>query len=358
MSYRLLALCGLVVALSGCEKAPPPEKLIRPVLTRQVEIQPYYQEASYAGEVRAHHETVLGFRVNGKIVERNVEVGDTVKPGDVLARLDDEDNTLRLTEAEAGLAAAKAERNKAAADLKRHAALLDKKAISTADYQDFVNDFDVAKARLKQAEARLEVTRNQAEYTALTSDQAGVITAVEGEVGQVVAAGQTVLRLALAEEKEVRIAVPENRLGELKRADEISIRLWADPDTRYRGRVREISPGADPVTRTYSAKITLLYPSPEVQLGMTATVTIIHRLGGTVARLPLTSIFQKEDQPAVWVVAADTGAVSLAPVEVAQYEQDAVVISSGLSQGQHVVTAGVHKLIPGQKVRLLVSPRQ
>jgi RND family efflux transporter MFP subunit len=200
-----------VVALSGCEKAPPPAKLIRPVLTQQVEIQPYYQEASYAGEVRAHHETVLGFRVNGKIVERYVEVGDMVKPGDVLARLDDEDNTLRLTEAEAGLAAAKAERNKAAADLERRAALLDKKAVSTADYQDFLNAFEVAKARLEQAEARLEVTRNQAEYTALTSDLAGVITAVEGEVGQVVAAGQTVLRLALAEEKEVRIAVPENR---------------------------------------------------------------------------------------------------------------------------------------------------
>ena len=99
MRYTLLALCGLVVALSGCEKAPPPAKLIRPVLTQQVEIQPYYQEASYAGEVRARQETVLGFRVNGKIVERYVEVGDMVKPGDVLARLDDEDNTLRLTEA-------------------------------------------------------------------------------------------------------------------------------------------------------------------------------------------------------------------------------------------------------------------
>lgn len=189
-------------------------------------------------------------------------------------------------------------------------------------------------------------------FRTLKSEQAGVVTAVSIEKGQVVSAGQTVLQLATEDHKEVVIAVPENRLDELKGAQEIAISLWANPDKSYRGSVREVSPGADPVTRTYSAKITLLEADADVQLGMTASVTVRRRMEGEVVRLPLSSVYQQEDgKPAVWLVDADNK-VRLVPVEVAEYTRDAVLIRSGLDAGQRTVIAGVHKLVPGQQVRV------
>ena len=351
-------MLGMMVAtclLVACKRAEPPEKVIRPVLSEVVQVGPHWREATYAGEVKARYETALAFRIEGKLIERYVDVGDEVLPDTPLAKLDPEDYLLLRMEAEAGLAAARAVKNKAAADLERYAKLLAKNVISKAEYQDYVNTFDVARARLRQAEAELEVTRNQAEYTSLRSDQRGVITAVEAEVGQVVAAGQTVMRLALAQEKEVVIAVAENRLDELHQADDVRISLWADPDTRYRGRVREISPGADPVTRTYKIQRALLEAGPDVQLGMTATVAVRRRLEGDLASLPLSAIYQKDGEPAVWVVEPETGTVTLQPVSVVEYQRDAVLIGAGLETGQRVVTAGVHKLMPGQKVRLTGS---
>ena len=346
-------LVAAAIPLAGCDEPKPAEEPLRPVLSQAVTIGPFWRVANYSGEVRARYETALGFRISGKIVERLVEVGDTVKSGQLLARLDPEDYRLRLMNAQAGLAAAGAEKNKAAADLKRYSALLEKKLISEADYTDYRNAYQVAKARLDQAEAELAVTRNQAEYTELRADRGGVITAVEAETDQVVGVGQTVMRMALAREKEVVIAVPENRLDELRLADDIRITLWAHPESAYRGRIREISPGADPVTRTYKVKVTILEPGAGVQLGMTASVNIRQRLQGEVASLPLSAVFQLRGQPAVWVVAPDTGAVRLAPVEVAEYRHDVVLIRSGVRDGQRVVTAGVHKLYPDQRVRLL-----
>lgn len=353
---RRLAAAGLLAAaflLGGCDRAQTDAEPIRPVLSQVVAIGPYWRDANYSGDVRARHQTALGFRISGKIIERLAEVGDTVQAGQLLARLDPEDYRLRLMNAQAGLAAAQAEKNKAEADLKRYSILLRKKLISEADYTDYRNAYEVAKARLDQAQAELAVTRNQAEYTALRADRGGVITAVEAETDQVVGVGQTVMRMALAEEKEVVIAVPEKRLEELSRADDIHITLWADPDAAYRGKIREISPGADPVTRTYKVKVAILEPGARVQLGMTATVDVRQRLEGKVAQLPLSAVFQKDGKPAVWLVSPETGEVGLVPVAVAEYRHDVVLIRSGLRDGQRVVTAGVHKLHPGQKVRLL-----
>ncbi|MDX2507786.1 MAG: efflux RND transporter periplasmic adaptor subunit [Gammaproteobacteria bacterium] len=343
--------------LSSCSGEAPPETVIRPVVTQKVEIRENWQQATYAGEIKARYKMALGFRISGKIEARFVEVGNVVAPGTLLARLDTEDSKLQLMEAQGGLAAARAEQEKAKLDLKRYTKLYKEKMISAAEHLRFSNDLAVAKARYTQAQAHLEVTRNQSDYTHLYADKGGVITALDMEVGQVVVAGQTVVNLALPQEKEVVIAVAESRLDEVRHANEIKISLWVDPDRYYQGRVREISPGADPVTRTYTVKISLLEADHKVYLGMTTTVLILQKKQQLVVKLPLTSIFQKESQqgsqPAVWIYSPKTSEVQLYPVEILEYQFDAVLIRSGLQQGQLVVVAGVHKLYAGQKVRLM-----
>ncbi len=339
--------------LVGCNQEPPPKTVIRPVLTQKVEIKENWRESTYAGEVKARYNMALGFRIGGKIVERFVEVGQVVAPGTLLARLDPQDSNLQLLNAQGGLEAAKAEKRKAELDLERYNKLFKQKMISAAEHLRFSNTLAIAEARYIQAEANLEVARNQSGYTHLYADEGGVIVSMNMEVGQVVVAGQTVVNVALPDEKEVVIAVAENRLNEVHNADEVKISLWANPNKFYRGKVREISPGADPVTRTYTVKISLLDKDPQIQLGMTTTVIIVQKEQGKVARLPLPSIYQKDDKPAVWVYSAQTSTVQLQPVEIQEYLFDAVLIRSGLKTGQIVVVAGVNKLHEGQQVRLM-----
>ena len=346
-----IILTGLV--LSGCDKPAPPEPLIRPVLTQQVKLIPNQNISTYSGEVKARYEMALGFRINGKIIERFVEVGQVVEPGTLLARLDPEDYQLQLMEAEGGLSAANAEKDKASSDLKRYAKLHKDKLVSATEYQNYSNAFNVANARYKQAMARLEVAKNQTEYTQLHADQGGVITSLDMEVGQVIVTGQTVINLSLLKEKEVIIAVSENHLNELHLTDEIKISLWADKNVYYKGKIREISPGSDPVTRTYAVKISLLDADTAVQLGMTAIVTLIQKKQGKIVRLPSAAIFQKNEQAAVWIYSPKTSTVQLHEVQIAEYQYDNVLINKGLIDGQIVVTAGVHKLHSNQKVRLL-----
>jgi len=343
--------------LLSCSKEEPPETVIRPVVTQKVDIRENWQEATYAGEITARYKMALGFRIGGKIVERFVEVGNVVAPGTLLARLDPEDSKLQLMEAEGGLEAAKAEKEKAELDLKRYTKLYKEKMIGAAEHLRFSNILAVAKARYTQADAHLEVTRNQSDYTHLYADKGGVITSLDMEVGQVVVAGQTVVNLALPEEKEVLIAVAESRLGDVRHADEIKVSLWVDPERYYKGMIREISPGADPVTRTYKVKISLQDADDKVHLGMTTTVIILQKNQALVTKLPLTSIFhkgsKKDKKTAVWIYSTKTSQVHLQPVEILEYQFDSVLIRSGLQQGQIVVVAGVHKLYEGQEVRLI-----
>ncbi|MCP3849787.1 MAG: efflux RND transporter periplasmic adaptor subunit [Gammaproteobacteria bacterium] len=342
----------LFVSLSACSKEEEVKEAIRPVLTQAVKIQDNWQEATYAGEVKARYKMNLGFRIGGKIVERYVEIGDIVEPGTLLAKLDPDDSKLQLVQADGALQAAKAEKRKAELDMKRYTKLYKQKMVSATEHLRFSNTLDIAKARYIQAQAHLEVTRNQSDYTHLYADKGGVVTSLEMEVGQVVVPGQTMVNLALPEEKEVVIAVAESRLDEVRHADDVKISLWIDPKKFYRGKVREISPGADPVTRTYTVKISLFDIDDKVQLGMTTTVLIVKKNNEKVAKLPLTSLFQKNSKPAVWIYSSKTSQVHLQAVEVSEYQFDSVLIQSGLKNGDQVVTAGVHKLYEGQRVRL------
>ena len=351
----LLAV-SLVVLVAGCNKPQQQVDATRPVHAVSVSVARDEQEVTYTGDVRARWETALGFRVPGKIVARLVEVGQQVKKGQVLARLDPEDQKLTAEAAKQQLLAARSDYQQARADLVRYKDLVDKGFISAAEFDRRKTTYQTAAARLEQATAQLELNRNQTEYTTLRADHDGVVTAVQAEVGQVVTSGQAVVKVARLDEKEVAVNVPENRLGELRAAKDADVSLWASPGKVYKGRVREISPSAENVTRTYTVKVTVLDPDPSVQLGMTANVRLTGGARGEVARLPLTALFQKGAEAAVWLIDPKTQQVALTPVAVGRYTQDYVTIVAGLKEGDLVVRAGVHKLNEGEKVRVLAEP--
>lgn len=340
------------MGLGACsEKAPAPD-LVPLVVTQKAVAGDAGLQASFAGEVRARSESALGFRVGGKITERLVDVGAVVKAGTPLARIDARDLQLNSASVRSQLVAAQADVVQAQADYTRYNDLYQKKFVSGADIDKRKATLDVAQARLDQAKAQLNVADNQSTYAVLAADRPGVITAVEAEAGQVVAAGQTVVRLARDAEKEIAIAVPENRLPELQAAQKIDVTLWATPDKRYAGKVREISPGADAVTRTYAARIAVAEADVQMRLGMTANV-LVHRAGaGSAFVLPLTALYQQGANTALWIVDPKTQTVKLMPVTVGAFREDAVTIVSGVNDGDVVVTAGVHKLTQGQKVRV------
>lgn len=346
-----LALAA-TAALGACSKAEPPAAQPRLVTVLEAGVDDTEGVASYTGEVRARYETPLGFRVPGKVGARLVEVGERVKAGQPLARLDPADQRLAAETARQQLVAAEANLAQLESDIGRFRELFQQGFISAAEFDRRTTAVRVAAAQAEQARAQVSLARNQAAYTTLLADHDGVVTQVAAEAGQVVAAGQVVFRLARPGEKEVWIPVPENRLGDLAGAKKVAIELWADPANRYPGRVREIAPSADPVTRTYTAKVTVLEAGPAVQLGMTATVRLAAEGAGGAVSLPGTALFKKGDQPAVWVVDTATSQVRLRPVSVGSYFDDHVSISGGLQRGEVVVRAGVHKLFEGEKVRI------
>lgn len=352
VSTMILGL-GAMTVLAACERQAAAPEPIRPVRVATVAPQPFESRSNYTGEVRARYETNLAFRIGGKIVARYVEIGSEVKKGALLARLDPEDTRLSIENAKAQLNAAQADHNQAQTDLARVRKLFEGKVISQAELDRRQTQADSAAAKLESVRSQLRVAQNQMGYTELHADADGVITQMMAEAGQVTAAGQTVMRLARPEEKEIVFNVAENRLDELRQASGIAISLWAQPEKTYMGAVREIAPGADPVTRTYAVKVAVKNPPAEMRLGMTATVSIVQSGGGDIVALPLSALYQQGADPAVWIYDAEKGAVELRPVKVAAYVEKAVLIAAGLRAGEKVVTAGVHKLIPGQKVRLL-----
>lgn len=360
-TFRMILLVALAAVLAACGKEAAQAPAPRPVIAQVAGAKPAEGANVYSGEVRARYENDLAFRVGGKVVARFVDVGATVKKGESLARLDPQDAQLGVDSARSQLAAAEADHALAKAELARYRDLHSKQYVSRAVLDARETTFNTTKARLEQARAQAQVARNQSTYTTLVAEADGVITAVNVEAGQVVAAGQAVMRFARPEEKEVAISVPETRLGELRDATAILIAVWAAPDKPYRGRVREIAPNADPATRTFAAKISFVEPDAAVKLGMTASVAIGDQATGEVITLPLTALTQVDGKPAVWVVDPQTSTVNLRPVAIGAYREDGVTVRDGLRAGEVVVTAGVHKLLPGETVRVisetLAAPR-
>jgi RND family efflux transporter MFP subunit len=297
-------------------------------------------------------ESRVGFQVAGRITSRSVEVGQRVQRGQTLAALDAADYQLGATAARAQVESAKVDRDQQRVDYKRFEDLARQGFISGADLERRKAQLDAAEARYNAAVAQADVSGNQAGYSTLKAPTAGVITAVEAEVGQVVTAGQAVVRIAQTEEKEVAIALPESRLEILRRIPEVKVTLWAG-EGELRGRVREIAPLADAATRTYPARITLINAPPNVALGMTATVRFEVPLPQPLVTLPLQALLREGDSTYVWLLEQGSQQVKKSRIEVADVAGNDVVIRSGVMPGATVVTAGVHLLKEGQKVRVL-----
>jgi RND family efflux transporter MFP subunit len=350
-TLRALAAVALLPALAACQDQAisaiaKPE---RPVQVQRVAFQSEDATGEFVGVVRARYETDLGFRVAGKITDRVVNVGDSVHAGDVIARLDPKDLELQVASAEAEISAATSNFAQAGSDEKRFAELKARGFAAVADYERKKSARDEAESRLDRARRTLDLARNQLAYAELKANADGVITATPAEPGQVVAIGQAVARLAQHGEMEAVVALPETWLAET-RAMRASMRLWSGPKRRFAVRLRELSPQADPMTRTYAARFTIEDTDATVALGMTATVTLSHEDAAAVAKLPLAAVLDRGAGPSVYVI-GKADALELRPVTIASFTKDAALLTSGVDTGERVVTLGVQTLAAGQKVR-------
>ena len=355
LAITLAALLAACAPKQESVQVPRPVKVIQAVATDGQSV------SAYAGEIRARFESDVSFRVAGKLVARTVDLGTQVKKGQVLARLDAQDANLNVMSARASLASADSDLDFARAELARYQDLLARKFVSQGVYDQKVNAFKAAQARRDAANAQVGVSGNQAVYTTLTADADGVVTALNAEPGQVIAAGQAVVRIARLGEKDAIINVAENQLAQVKANPKAKVALWANPGKLYNGRVREIAAAADAATRTYTVKVAIEDADEQLRWGMSASVGFPVGGGAASAKvivLPMTALTQTDDKsgarPAVWVVGSDAK-VRLTPVTVARYAEEGVVVAGGLVGGETVVTAGVHKLLPGQQVRPLTD---
>jgi RND family efflux transporter MFP subunit len=352
--FAVISSALLALMLTGCdEKVAEKSVPSRPVLVATVHYEAEAPERSFVGTVNPRIETEMGFRVPGRVVKRLVEVGQTVDVGQPLATLDEVDLKLQAEQAEAELRASTGVLAQAAAAETRTRELKGKGWSTDAQLDQAKAAAAEARARLNRAQRSVELTNNSLSYATLVADTRGVVTATLVDAGQVVASGQTAVRVARLGEKEAVVAIPETLVGRAK--DSVtSVSLWSDPNRKYSARLREIAPTADPATRTYLAKFSLPEAGDEVSLGMTATLTLADAATTRVARLPLSALFSQGGKLSLYVV-DDKGAVALKPVAVKSYESRDVVITGGVDEGARVVVLGVQKLDPTQRVRVLSS---
>jgi multidrug efflux system membrane fusion protein len=359
-SYPLRTMLRLVAAgaallaaatLAGCSRPVPVVQDVRPV--RAMVLTPANVDivAEFPGEVRPRFESRLGFRIGGKIVARKVDVGSMVRRGQVLMQLDPVDQQLIQAQGKANLAAAESNLALAKSELARYQTLKQKNFVSPAVLETKEAAFKAAAASQEQALAAWRNQSNQAGYATLVSDANGVVTGIDAEAGQVVAAGAPVVRVARIDEKEIVISIPEDKVNSLRAPAGLRVRLWANPGQVIPGKLREISPVADPATRTYTAKIALPDAPATVQLGMSGSVAFVGTSGHPMLRLPLSALLQEKGTTSVWVV--ENGAVRLVPVQLESAAGNDILVGAGLKGGETVVTAGVHLLKPGQKVKIL-----
>jgi RND family efflux transporter MFP subunit len=342
-----VSLAFVAVALAGCsDKVAENPAPTRPVLVATAHYAAETPERSFVGTIKPRIESDLGFRVAGKVAKRLVEVGQTVEVAQPLATLDEVDLKLQAEQAKAELSAATGVLAQAAAAEQRAKDLRAKGWTTDAQMDQSRAAADEARARLNRAQRSVELTQNSLSYATLIADARGVVTATLVEPGQVI-------RVARFAEKEAVVAIPETLLGRVK-SGVATVTLWSEPDRKYTAKLREISPSADPTTRTYLAKFSLPDADDKVSLGMTAILTLADSATERVARLPLSALYNAGDNPSLYVV-NDKGEITQKPVTVKAYESNNVVITGGVDDGAKIVALGVQKLDPSQKVRVVTS---
>lgn len=348
----------LLLMLLGCGRQSAPPEPVRAVRTQVVMQESSGPVLEYAAELRARTESRLAFRVGGKLQERRVSLGDVVKPGQVLARLDAQDLMLAQEAARAAMNAARVNRDQAGADYKRFIDLHQQGFISAAELERRDAVFKAAQAQLDQAKAQATVQSNQSDYAQLRADAAGVITGVLAEPGMVVGAGAPVLQLAHDGPRDVVFSVPEQMVGRLREAagrpGALSVRLWGGEQLAQSIQLREVSAAADPATRTFLVKADA--GKLDARLGQTATVRLELPKQHNFIKLPLSAVLEQQGKTSVWVLDAKSMMVRLQAIRLQGAEGNEVLVAEGLSPGQEVVTAGVHVLTPGQKVARYAAP--
>lgn len=352
--WPLIALLPMTI-IAGCNDQDKPTPAIsRPVKVFRVEQNAAADARSFAGEVRARIETPLSFRVAGKLLERKIDVGDQVHKGQLLAILDNTDYRLAVQAIKAQLASARADSNFLRDDLARYRELLAQQVISPPEFERHETAYTTARERTAALEAQLDQALNQLTYTELHADRDGVVTALAVEAGQVLAAGQAVVTLAQLDEKEIHFDVPEHHLQETRCQQDVSVSLWSDDNRRFKARIREIASAADPASRTYRVKATLLEGLDAAQLGMTATVQLAANTASRIA-VPLSAIYTPQNQPdypLVWLVDEQAATVKSMPVKLGETLAGEHIAVEGVAPGQLLVSAGVRRLAEGQSVRL------
>jgi membrane fusion protein, multidrug efflux system len=316
----------------------------------------------YPGEIRARHESDHAFRIGGKIVSRLVDQGARVARGQALAKLDPLDTKLGADAAQASVAAAETEATFAEAEYKRFKDLFNKGFVSQSALDQKLNVANAARARLESARAQANVSQNQAGYSTLFAEFDGIVTQVFAETGQVVGAGQTVLRVANPADKELLIWAPESKIGDFRSHGkpslirDVRVATTSNPTRYYAAKVREIAGAADPVTRTYPIRISLIRPDESVQLGMSGFAVTASATQADRISVPLSAVLVKGNASAVFRIGAG-GKLSLVPVEVVQFTETAALVRGPLQRGDTIVAAGVHKLREGEVVKPLADPR-
>lgn len=348
MKLKIMTLLGLSLLQAACEKTPEPAPPPRPALVMVVGKTAANGAMVLVGEVKSRFESNQGFRIKGKIIERKVDVGSTVKKGQLLARLDAADLDLGAAAAMADVRAAEANRALAQSNIVRQRQLVDKKFVSQSSLDQYEAVLKTADARVNQAKAQAAASTNQSRYAQLLADRDGVVTQIRAEPGQVVDAGEMIAQIADMHHIEVLVAVPESRMMGLKLDDAVMVKLWADSDKLYHGKVREIAPAASSATRAFDVRVTVSDADEHLKLGMTAGVRFAQNIPDEIV-VPTSALTQISGKPSVWVVDAH-GIASPRSVMAGQYTENGVVINQGLQAGEMVAVAGVHTLIKGQKV--------
>jgi RND family efflux transporter MFP subunit len=350
-SAGLAMVIVAVWALAGCTDHTPQPPLVRAVQAIKVERKPSSETVTLTGQVKAQDTVSLAFRIDGKMLERRVSIGDPVAPGEIVARLDDQHQQHALRSAQADLAAAQATLSQAVGIESRQRDLLGKGFTTKVSYESGKQQLESSRAQVDSAEARLRTAQDQLAYTTLEADAAGTVTTKGAEPGEVVRAGQSIVQVARQGGRDALFDVPAQLIRIAPRDPVVDVALSDDPTIHAKGRVREVSPEADPVTRTFQVKVGLIDPPAAMRLGATVRGTTVLN-PAPVIEVPATALTEANGKPAVFIVDTAAETVELHNVEIGRYGPNSVIIAEGLKDGDTVVTAGVHTLRPGQNVRL------